>query len=52
LEKANNRWIAKIMVDDNAIYLGSFNSFESAVTARKDAENLYGFHANHGRGSA
>jgi hypothetical protein len=30
--------------------LGEFNKFEDAVAARKQAEEEYGYHPNHGRG--
>lgn len=43
------RWIARIGVDDKIIRLGTFDSREDAITARKEAERRYGFHDNHGR---
>lgn len=44
----SKRWVSKIMVDGERIYLGSFVNFHEAVNARKNAEALYGFHENHG----
>lgn len=48
--KNNKRWVASIGVDGSVIYLGSFVSYHEAVDARKNAEVLYGFHDNHGKG--
>jgi hypothetical protein len=36
--KASGKWFAKITVKGKQIHLGSFNYFEDAVVARKDAE--------------
>ena len=47
--KNDNRWIARIRVDGEKIYLGSFAEFSDAVNARKNAEVLYDFHENHDR---
>lgn len=41
------KWTAYIVL--KTLYLGSFDSFEGAVAARKAAEVEHGFHANHGR---
>lgn len=46
---AHNRWRAEISVKSENIYLGHFKDMESAIAVRKDAENRYGFHINHGR---
>ena len=46
---SSGKWLADIGVDMRCIYLGSFNTFEEAVAARKAAEKLHGYHANHGR---
>lgn len=43
-----SRWVAVIQTTYNK-YLGSFDSFEEAVAARKAAEIKYGYHPNHGR---
>lgn len=45
------RWRAYIFVDYKQIHLGHYDNFEDAVSARKEAEKLYGFHENHGRES-
>lgn len=47
--KNDNRWGANIKVGGKRIYLGQFVEYSDAVNARKNAEVLYGFHANHGR---
>jgi hypothetical protein len=47
--KANKRWLAKIQIDGDYKYLGSFVNYSDAVNARKNAEVLYGFHENHGK---
>lgn len=44
-----NKWLSQIKVDGKVIYLGVFKIFDDAVTARKNAEEKYGFHKNHGR---
>lgn len=41
-------WRAVIKVDGKRIGLGKFKAFDDAVTARKAAEALHGFHPNHG----
>jgi len=43
--KQNKKWIAK----ESQVYLGSFTSYEDAISARKQAEIDYGYHPNHGR---
>ena len=45
-----SRWVASISIDGNQIHLGYFAEFSDAVNARKNAEVLYGYHANHGKG--
>lgn len=46
---AKNRWRAAITIKGKNIHLGTFIDRQDAVTARKDAEKVYGFHKNHGR---
>jgi hypothetical protein len=44
-----NKWQSKIKVNKRTIHLGYFTDIKDAVTARREAEAKYGFHANHGR---
>ena len=44
-----NKWVARIGVDGDYIYLGIFKEYKDAVKARLDAESRYRFHRNHGR---
>lgn len=46
--KRLNKFEAQITVNKERKYLGIFYSFDEAVSARKQAESLYGFHRNHG----
>ena len=39
--KNRNKWIARLMKDGISYFLGSFDSFEEAVAARKAAEDKY-----------
>jgi len=43
------KWLSKIKVAYKETNLGYHGNFFDAVCARKSAELLYGFHANHGR---
>lgn len=45
----NGRWGATIGGIGHRKWLGTFASKEEAVSARKDAEALHNYHANHGR---
>jgi hypothetical protein len=47
--KDSNRWKAQISIDGKSIMLGRYSNFSDAVNARKNAEILYGYHANHGK---
>ncbi len=50
LQKSTGKWIAQIGgKKDGSSYIGSFDKFEDAVAARKEAEKQRGFHPNHGR---
>lgn len=40
-DKGKNKWIAKITVNKQDIYLGNYNNFEDAESARKEAEEKY-----------
>lgn len=44
----SSRWVARICANKNRLFLGTFDRFEDAVSARKAAEAKYGFHENHG----
>ena len=39
--KKGNKWMSRITVNKNIIYLGTFDNFEDAVCARKAAEEKY-----------
>jgi hypothetical protein len=40
---------ARISVNGKNMHLGIYDTIEQAVQARKQADDLYGFHENHGR---
>jgi hypothetical protein len=42
------RWQAQIRIERRSMHLGSFESFDDAVAARRKAEEQHGFHKNHG----
>ena len=44
----SGRFNAYIMVQRKQIPLGTYDTLEEAASARKQADQLYGFHANHG----
>lgn len=46
---SRQRWQAGITVNHKTKFLGYFKDFIDAVSARKQADALYGFHPNHGR---
>lgn len=48
----DGKWLARITVYGESIYLGMHDTFEDAVAARKLAEVHHGFHENHGKSSA
>jgi hypothetical protein len=39
--KASNKWIVRIKVNYKTIYIGTFDKFDDAVKARKEAEEKY-----------
>lgn len=47
--KQHSKWRAYITVNSRQQSLGCFDTFEAAITARKQAEQHHGFHKNHGR---
>lgn len=44
----SRRFNSHIMVQGKQISLGTYNTLEEAESARKQADQLYGFHSNHG----
>jgi hypothetical protein len=44
-----SRWRARINVKGKKIHLGIFDTAEEAAACRKQAEQKYGFHKNHGK---
>lgn len=48
--KARKKYVVQIMVDGEAIYLGIFDTLESAAEARRQADRKYKFNSNHGKG--
>jgi len=48
LFKRTGRWMAYITVNYKRVHLGYFKDFNDAVVARLKAQELYGFHENHG----
>lgn len=47
--KAMKSWRARIHVNGAEVVLGYFATAEAAGAARKSADAVYGYHANHGR---
>ena len=45
---SRKKWVAMIWHNAKAVPLGRYPKLEDAITARKDAEKLYGYHKNHG----
>lgn len=46
---SGKKWTAGIVYYGKSIYLGLFSDFADAVYVRKAAEQMLGFHPNHGR---
>ena len=44
-----DKWYARITVDGKNIHLGTFDTEDEAIQARKLAEKKYRFHENHGK---
>ena len=51
VQLVKGKYTARITVDYVPRHLGTFDTLEEAVAARKQAEKKYGFHRNHGRES-
>ena len=49
--KQYKKWRAGIRVNGEMHHLGMFQTLADAISARKEAENHYGFHPNHGNRS-
>lgn len=48
-DKRRSKWMAQIRDNDGRRFMiGRFNSLADAISARKEAEKLYGYHQNHG----
>jgi hypothetical protein len=47
--KRDKKWQANIMTGGRMIHLGYHEEFDSALAARKTAEEKHGFHENHGQ---
>lgn len=47
--KASKKWTATVKHDGRRICLGLFEALSDAVIARTEAEEMYGFHVNHGQ---
>lgn len=50
--QSGRRWHAEIRAGGKKECLGTFDTFEKAVAARKEAEARLGYHPNHGRVAA
>lgn len=47
-DKKRGKWHAFIRANTKNIHLGYYNNIDDAATARRRANELYGFHPNHG----
>ena len=47
--KRDKKWRVRIKLQGRYIELGHYKCFELACFVRKEAENQYGYHENHGR---
>lgn len=51
-DRATVRWTARISDGARNLHLGTFDTFEEAVRARREAESRLGYHPNHGRSAS
>jgi hypothetical protein len=49
-DTARSKWRAQIGVSGRRVHIGQFDTIAEAVSVRKRAERLHGYHENHGRG--
>lgn len=47
--KVRKLWQAQLKIDNKTLYLGGYKDIKDAISARKEAEVIYGFHDNHGK---
>lgn len=47
--KRAGKWVVRISQSGERFNLGNYSSFEEAVSVRKNAEGLLGYHPNHGK---
>lgn len=47
--RPSGRWAATITVAGSSKTIGTFDTIDQAIGARRNAERAYGFHNNHGR---
>ena len=47
-DKAKKKWYASIKIAGKTTGLGRYTDMVDAIAARKNADTLHGFHANHG----
>jgi hypothetical protein len=45
-------WVARVSLRGKTHHLGTFKTFDEAVAARRAAEPIFGYHANHGKREA
>ena len=45
----SGKWGAHIKTSDGYLWLGTFEAFDDAIAARRNAEAEHGYHHNHGR---
>ena len=48
-QRKNGKWRVRICVEGKHINVGTFNTYDLAGLARKNAEKVYDFHKNHGK---